>query len=262
MYGKVFESDNDSYMLYVTIKCSVNKKFRVWSETYQKRNSKYADRVILVEKERMVHMNFPVAPKKLFIGVANADNPQDKDFEVTIVETPLKTYNIWLDEKSKRFISFAQHFCAQSGFEQASPAGRIFRTNDNEFVIKYYPVIMDNRSGAPMNTPAAVGHNTGNISVAKVKFDTYTVAMRMIILLHEYSHKYKNPKIGLKISDEIGADINALYMYLGLGYSKVDAICVFANVFLKAQTAENIKRMRKINDYIERFENEEYAQRD
>jgi ferritin len=81
----------------------------------------------------------------------------------------------------------------------------------------------------------------------------------MAILLHEFSHKYKNPKIGLKISDEVGADINALYIYLGLGFSKVDAICVFANVFLKAQSEGNIQRMRKILDYIDRFEQQEFA---
>jgi ferritin len=83
--------------------------------------------------------------------------------------------------------------------------------------------------------------------------------MRLMILLHEYSHKYKNPKIGLEISNEIGADINALYIYLGLGFSKIDAICVFANVFLSAQTPDNLERMRKINDYIQRFESQEYA---
>ena len=85
--------------------------------------------------------------------------------------------------------------------------------------------------------------------------------MRMMIMLHEFSHKYKNPKIGLKISDEVGADINALYIYLGLGFSKIDAICVYANVFLKAQTPSNIDRMRKINDYINKFENQEFAYR-
>ena len=83
--------------------------------------------------------------------------------------------------------------------------------------------------------------------------------MRMGILLHEYSHKYKNPKMGLEISNEIGADINALYIYLGLGWSKVDIITVFAKVFLKAQTEGNIKRMRKIMEYIEKFENQEFA---
>jgi len=77
--------------------------------------------------------------------------------------------------------------------------------------------------------------------------------------LHEFSHKYKNPTIGLPIDHESGADINALYIYLGLGFSKVDAIYVFANVFLKAQTDGNMRRMRKIQQYTAAFENEEYA---
>jgi ferritin len=57
----------------------------------------------------------------------------------------------------------------------------------------------------------------------------------------------------------VGADLNALYIYLGLGYSKVDAIFVFANVFLKAQSQGNLERMRKIMDYIQRFEKGEFA---
>ena len=83
----------------------------------------------------------------------------------------------------------------------------------------------------------------------------------MAILLHEYSHVFRNPKIGLEIQNEVGADINALYIYLGLGFSKIDAICVYANVFLKAQTKGNIERMRKIMDYIAKFENGDFAYR-
>ena len=130
---------------------------------------------------------------------------------------------------------------------------------NNKFTIKYFDIIREQISGKTLNTPARIGHRTGIIEVSKIKFDSYTIPMRMIILLHEFSHKYKNPKIGLEISNEIGADINALYIYLGLGYSKIDAICVFANVFLKAQTQGNIERMRKIMDYIQKFENQEFA---
>ena len=86
-----------------------------------------------------------------------------------------------------------------------------------------------------------------------------TIPARVAIEVHEFSHKYRNPKMDLAIENEIGADINGLYMYLGLGFSKVDAIYVYANVFLKAQTPGNIARMRKIMDYIKRFENQEFA---
>ena len=114
-------------------------------------------------------------------------------------------------------------------------------------------------TGMAMTTPARIGHTSGIIEASKAKFECYTIPMRMIILLHEFSHKYRNPKIGLPISNETGADINALYIYLGMGFSKIDAIYVFANVFLKSQTEGNIQRMRSIMDYIQRFENQEEA---
>jgi actin-related protein len=50
-------------------------------------------------------------------------------------------------------------------------------------------------------------------------------------------------------------------LYLSLGYSKIDAICVFNKVFLTADTKQNDLRSRKINEYIDRFEREEFAKR-
>lgn len=262
MFSKIYQSENKKFCLLITIKCKGKNTFRAWAEDYGKVNSKYADREIIVDGERTIRFSFPVTPKALFIGVGNKNNPHDKSFEVALIEAPLRTYNVWLDFQTKRFLKLATHFSQVCGFESSTQAGRMFQSDNNEFLIKFMDIIVDSKSGTPLNTPSRIGHNTGVIEVAKVKFDTYTIPMRMMILLHEYSHKYRNPKIGLDISNEIGADINALYIYLGLGYSKIDAICVFANVFLKAQTTSNIERMRKIMDYIQRFENEEYAQLD
>jgi len=261
MFGKEYISNNEKFALSITIECRGEKKFRAWAEEFQKPNSKYADREIVVNGKRTIFFSFPVSPKTLFIGVLNSDAPNDNDFKVTIEKTELTTYNIWLDAETTRFLQMAINFCQRSGFEPASENGRIFTTDDREFTIKYFNAIKDYKSGQYMNTPARIGHSTGIIEVAKVKFDKYTIPMRLIILLHEFSHKYKNPKIGLEISNEVGADINALYIYLGLGFSKIDAITVFANVFLKAQTKGNIERMRKIMDYIQKFENQEFAKK-
>jgi len=261
MFAQKIQSNNNKFSLYITIRCAKAKKFRVWAEEFQKRNSKYADREIVVEGERTIHFNFPVSPQALFVGVLNSENPDDKNFSVDLEERDLTTYNIWLDSETRDFLSLAVPFSQISGFSQASEKGRIYTTEDKEFTIKYFDVIRDQKTGQLMNTPARIGHSTGIIETAKVKFDKYTIPMRLVILLHEFSHKYKNPKIGLDITDEIGADINALYIYLGLGFSKIDAICVFANVFLKAQTKGNIERMRKIMDYIQKFENQEFAKR-
>ncbi len=111
-----------------------------------------------------------------------------------------------------------------------------------------------------MNTPARIGNETGIIEVAKCKYDRYTIPMRMMIFDHESGHKYRNPKVGLPIRSEKGADITGLYDYLGRGFSKIDAIVVFCRVFYRAQTPENGERIRLIMDYIKRFENQEFAQ--
>jgi len=261
MFGQKYDSNNRKFCLHITIKCAKEKKFRVWAEEFQKRNSKYADREIVVSGQRTIFFNFPVSPQVLFIGILNSENPQDSDFSVDIQEKELITYNIWIDSETSDFLSLAVPFSQISGFSQANEAGRVYTTDDKEFTIKYFDVIRDYKTRGAMNTPARIGHKSGIIETAKVKFDKYTIPMRLVILLHEFSHKYKNPKIGLDITDETGADINALYIYLGLGFSKIDAICVFANVFLKAQTKGNIERMRKIMDYIQRFENQEFAKR-
>jgi len=260
MFSQQYDSNNNKFQLNITITCSGEKKFRVWAEEFQKPNSKYGDREIVVNGTRTIYFPFPVSPKMLFIGVLNSTNPTDKDFSVELNESPLVDYNIWLDAETRDFLNLAVPFCQVAGFVGASQSGKLFKSKDDKFKIVYFDAIRDEQ-GKIMNTPARIGHQSGRIEVAKMKFNAYTIPMRLIILLHEFSHKYKNPKIGLEISNEIGADINVLFIYLGLGFSKVDAICVFGNVFLKAQTKGNIERMRKIMDYIQRFESQEFAKK-
>ena len=256
---QVWETENRALCLEVSIKCEGKCLFRVTADDL-KPFSKYADRKIEVDGFRTIYLSFPVTPKKLKINVECVKgNNSNSDFIAKINETDLKTYNINVDAPTKQFLNLAVYFSQVAGFEKSNSNGRIFRTEDGTYNIKYFPKIVDFRSGKVLNTPARIGHNTGIIEVAQMSMIKYTVAMRMIILLHEFSHKYKNPKMGLEISNETGADINALYLYLGLGFSKVDAIFVFANVFLKAQTQSNIMRMRKIMEYIKRYENEEFA---
>lgn len=244
--------------LEVSIKCTGKCIFRVTASD-KKPFSTYADRKIEVDGFRTIYLSFPVTPKQLKINVECLKKDGDDDFIMKINEKELITYNINKDSETKQFLNLAVYFSQVAGFEKSNVNGRIFKTQNGKFNIKYFPVIRDFKTGTILNTPARIGHNTGIIEVAQASMIKYTIAMRMIILLHEYSHKYRNPKMGLEISDEIGADCNALYIYLGLGFSKVDAIFVFANVFLKAQSESNLMRMRKIMEYIKRFENEEFA---
>lgn len=260
MFGKEYESNDRKFCLYITLSCKGKKRFRVWAEDLGKKNSKYADREIWVEEKRTIHFNFPISPKTLFLGIVNPDNVNDSEYDVVLMEAPLKTYNIDIDAQTQRFLNTSLLFSKVSGFEQGAPQGRVFNPYKDEFIIKYYDVIRDGATGNVLSTPARIGHQSGIIEVSKAKFDNYTIPMREIILLHEFSHKYKNPKIGLEISNEFGADVNGLYTYLGLGFSKIDAIVCFAKVFLKAQTPGNMARMAKINDYIQKFEAGQFAE--
>lgn len=255
-----YDSGNREMTLNFAIACNGKKKFRIWVEHFGKPNSKYADRVIEVDGGRTIYVSLPVTPKKLNIGCVNINNPNDTDFKVGLEEVALKKYNIWEDQDTKDFVQLAVNYSQVCGFEMPSKRGTVYQTPDAKFNIKYFPVITDFATGKAMSTPARIGHNSGIIETSANSFVKYTIPMRVCILLHEFSHKYKNPKIGLQISNEFGADINALYIYLGLGFSKIDAICVFAKVFLRAQSDGNMERMRKILDYINRFENQEYAQ--
>jgi len=254
---QTWETGKRSLSLDVSIKCKQKCRFRVIASDFKK-NTKYADRTIEVDGFREIYLSFPTSPEKIRVIVTPLDKEQD--YLVNIKEKTLKTYAINKDAEMMQFVRFAQQFCSQSGYEQASPKGRYFTTPDKKFKISYFPFIVANKKIS--TTPARIGHNSGKIEVSKMHFDRYTIPMRMCILLHEFSHVYRNPKMDLKIENEVGADMNALYIYLGLGYSKVDAIYVFANVFLKAQTASNMDRMRKIMDYISRFEKEEFAKID
>ena len=72
----------------------------------------------------------------------------------------------------------------------------------------------------------------------------------MAILLHEFSHYYLNNTP----EDEEEADLNALLIYLGLGYPRIEAENVFLNTFHQADTPENRKRWIKIKDVISNFD--------
>lgn len=244
----------------VTVNCSGRKRFRVFAKQEGKANSYYADRLIDVDCKRTIFLSFPVSPKMLVLGCVNINNPNDKDFGVVVKEAGLKKYNIWMDKDTERFVQMAVNFSQVCGFRPVQKEGTLYSAPDLECTIRCFPTIKDVATGNVVSTPARIGHESGGIQVSAYKFAPYTIPARFCILCHEYSHKYKNPKIGLEISNEFGADINGLYIYLGLGFSKVDAICCFANVFLKAQTEQNMQRMRKIIDYIEKFENQQFAE--
>jgi transcriptional antiterminator len=48
--------------------------------------------------------------------------------------------------------------------------------------------------------------------------------------------------------------LNALLIYLGLGYPRIDAYNVFTKVFETSDNEANIERMKLIDEFIRNFE--------
>lgn len=225
----------------------------------------YVNRKGNVNGYREFELKFPQVPSKLNISIFNKQNGnlgegQDNSFVIEKFESiPLKTKPIWLSDRDREFLKFAQFFCENASYLSASKmlGGKevpsVYRSDDGEFTFDYWDKIKDRDSGIELNTPARIGHNSGIIEISKRDFIKYTVPMRMVILLHEYSHKWKNPENGNHIGYETGADINALNMYLSLGYSEIEAHQAFLFVFRGAATKGNHKRYLIIKDFIKKF---------
>jgi len=150
------------------------------------------------------------------------------------------------DYQTRTFIDFAQRFCFNAG---KLAANKTYRSHNGEFLIQYLPTIT-NKGGAEVATPARISKTTGIIQVSKKLFDTYTVPMRMAILLHEYSHFYLNENM----SSEVEADLNALLIYLSLGYPRIEAYQAFLEVFKESPSQSNAKRYEILNKFIIDFE--------
>lgn len=145
------------------------------------------------------------------------------------------------------FIDFAQRFAFNSPYLETN---KTYRSNDGYFLIEYFPTIKDGMK--ELSTPARISKRTGIIQVSKKLFDTYTVPMRVAILLHEYSHFNLNRNI----NDEVEADLNGLMIYLSLGYPRIEGYQAFLEVFKDSPTNQNKNRYDVINNFIRDFENQ------
>ena len=229
----------------------------------------YVNRKGNVNGYREFELKFPQVPENLEIIVfnkrfGNFKDKEDPSFSITKFEAKeLKTKPVWLSEGDRSFIKFAQWFSENASYLSASvmmngkETPSIYRSDDGEFTFDFYNKIKDKSTGRRLNTPARIGHLSGTIELSKEDFLKYSVPMRMVILLHEYSHKWKNPEDGNQIGYETGADINALNMYLSLGYSEIEAHQAFLYVFKGAASKGNHKRYLIIKDFIKKFSNGE-----
>lgn len=211
-----------------------------------KPNTFYIKRSAYIKGVKTIELPLPVSPEKLSVTVVNSNTKTDSGIQVKkIYKTKLKTWQVALTKKTTEFIKFAEQFSENAGILSAG----IYGSDKGNFTIKYFNVIKL-KDGRNSTTPARINNQTGVIEVSRKYFVPYTIGMRMIILLHEYAHFYLNKNI----QNEIQADLNGLYIYLGLGYSRVEAHRAFLSVFSLADTKQNEQRYQFIKEYIKKFD--------
>lgn len=254
-------SNNFPFQLDVTVETKELTRIRILTVDPQKPASKYYDFTKKIDGKEVVELRFPVSPKRLKVIIFNADNGdmpfgEDPTFNIEDINVKkLKEYDVWWNQDTKNFYHFAVHFAQQAGVLSAgNKKPDIYRSDDGKFTVDYYNVIYDKVQKKMLSTPARIGHTTGIIEVSKAKFLDYTVPMRLTILMHEFAHKYLNPKIDRPIDYETGADIAALYVYLGKGWSPIEANKAFLKVFRRSKNKANHKRYKIIRDFIIKYD--------
>ncbi len=215
-----------------------------------------------VNGERTFYVRMPRTPSKLVYQIYNANDPQntgslDSTFKITKEDViSLPTFPQAYSSKKgivKSAVSFIQDFAERAS--KYSAGGSVYRSPDGVFRIDYLDVIIDRESGKELTTPARISQDRGLIEVSKKYFLNLTIPQRVAILLHEVSHFY----ISADQLSEVQADLNALAIFLGLGYGPVDGADAFMNVFTNSvdpRTGEPSDQNTERNQIIIKFIND------
>jgi hypothetical protein len=246
------------FTLVVKVKTNKPEKIHLKVSDEDMRNTTFTDRWKTVNGECTFFVRMPVSGKTCVINIYNERNGQHKDnddsFEVVdIKKIPLEKRMDVLDFGNGNLRSFV-NFCTRFCFNAGHLTSGVYKSSDGKFTIEYVPTIISSRSGKELETPARISKDNGKIQVSQKKFIHDTVAMRMAILLHEYSHFYVNKNI----DDESEADLNGLLIYLGLGYPRFEGHEAFLKTFINTPTELNKTRYDKIKKFIDDFEKNNY----
>jgi hypothetical protein len=218
-------------------------------------NTYFTDRTKKITDQETLYIRMPLAPKTLTVSIynkANGNRKKGEDNSFEIVEIKREELDVTLGRTKmdtpmvRNFVAFAQKFCYNCGW---MPVGRDFTSTAGNFKIEYLPFIVSSK-GEKMATPARVSTKNGRIQVSQQAFLPFTIPMRMAILLHEFSHYY----INTEISNETEADLNGLFIYLALGYPRIEGGQAWGKVAYNYPTEENDQRVELIQNFISDFD--------
>lgn len=150
---------------------------------------------------------------------------------------------VWEEEEMHAFVRFAMNFSEQAGYLSTG----YYNSPDDRFLIQYLPYIED-EFGQEQITPARINRYTGRIQVSQSQFLRFTIPVRFFILLHERYH------FQIPTRKEKPADLNALRVYLDLGFSQIEALYALSKVFLAHPVGRtHTMRVKDVIDFIDRY---------
>jgi len=217
----------------------------------QQEHTYYTKRYAKINGKQTFFIRLPQSPKIadliIYNDISKDLNLQDDTFKINNIQiVTLKKTPLNLSKQTISFIRFAQEFSEMAGVLEASKKGEVYISDNGKFRIDYFDEIRNELTGNVISTPARISQISGRIEVSKKAFISYSVPMRMAILLHEFSHFYinKNPQ------SEVQADLNGMKLYLAIGYPRIDAYNVFLNVFKGTENPESVTRFKKLDSFI------------
>ncbi|CAG5082272.1 hypothetical protein [Parvicella tangerina] len=193
----------------------------------------------------------PIVSDRLRVEIECKDLPLgDAHYVIERIEIKRDTKcPVELTERDKRFIKFAKWFALNLKEQHVEGKGVIYQSD--EFTILLQDKIEE--EGEEVSTPARVGKKTGVIQVSKTKLIGYSVPMLIVLLLHEYAHRYKNAEYGRQANNELSADLIALNIALNLGFDAVEVLRCFKAVFGGKKSKLNKRRWAAIQEFVKRF---------
>lgn len=256
MIYKVY-TNYDAMTLRVTVSVRQETDVRLIVRDSEQRNTILTNRVRPISGEFSFFVRMPLCRKYVDVIIENADGG---DVGITYIECrklPLERRLDVVDFNKayhlNEFVTFVQRFAYNAGVLRTNDPNNdndYYKSDFGHFYIKYLPVIIDYESGQEMSTPARISNQEPIIEVSQRHVMGYTVPMILATLMHEYSHKWMNEDP----DDESEADINGLFIYLGLGYPRIEAAEAWCEIFMQADTEENIERIAIIQKFIDEFE--------
>jgi len=251
------KTNYEELIIEVVVRTASPQRIRIKAYDEERTKAVYTDRYMTVNGMQRFIIRMPLSRKYTIVEVYNEANGnlskgQDPSFKVLkLKKLPLVKRTDVSDIRDvdvRNFVDLAQRFAFNSSYLKTN---EVYKSQNGKFLIDYLPYITSNRTGQKLATPARISAYNGHIQISKEGFDKYTVPMRMAILLHEYAHFYRNR---VK-SSEIEADLNALLIYLSLGYPRIEAYQAFLEVFKGTPSPQNKQRYDILNKFIRDFEN-------